>query len=383
MIDLVQKTGVIFDLVLYLYYMNLNEQINRIKEMMGILNEASQHVENLYKSWATKKSGNPEMAMKIMNDVLDNQKKLPKKDFSQYSSYDELVSDLNKLKQDAKSEDASKIYEDKDLLVIAANTWEASCKYGAGSKWCTTARDDSSYWKRHNETGTEFFWIFKNKPQNDPGHKFSYHIKVNGDHDWCNAINYCKRELPNDSYPKQHPMYDQIISKLNEFHSQRGISTNYEKSLIVSNWVNENIVDLLSEFDMKSYYNEVFDEQMYFFNDESVYDIVPLNGDINDEEYMEEFYDELTNHMENYNPPFNLDDFIANSNIIDDFIYLVNQTPELYESIINNAATPENVIDVITDDYDVNGINEIFIENFGIYCNNLIGFEASNFALKY
>ena len=145
-----------------------------------VISEQSEHVKNLYKSWANKRSGNPEKALSIIDDVFKYQNKLSKKDFAQYSSYEELVGDLNRIKQDAKSTDATKLYEDGELLVLAANTWEASCKYGAGSKWCTTAKDSDSYWNRHNKTGTEFFWIFKNKPQSNPNHKFSYHIKEDG-----------------------------------------------------------------------------------------------------------------------------------------------------------------------------------------------------------
>jgi hypothetical protein len=366
------------------------EDLTRI--VKRVIQEQSEHVKNLYKSWANKRSGNPEKALSIMNDVLDNQKKLPKKDFSQYSSYDELVSDLNKLKQAAKSEDTTKIYEDKDLLVIVANTWEASCKYGAGSKWCTTSRDDSSYWKRHNQTGTEFFWIFKNKPQNDPNHKFSYHIKVGGDHDWCNAINNCRKELPNDSYPKQHSMYDQIISKLKEFHDQRDMVKNYDqnelKSLTISNWISNNITDLLSDFEIDSHYDQTLSMSIFDFTEEYIYEeIVPFNGDIDDEDYIKEFHVELTNYLEDFNPPFNLGDFVQNSNIINDFTYTINNLlqdiPELYESIANNTANPKNVIDMLIDNAYEDGIKEIIFENLHIYCSDLVRDEASNFASKY
>lgn len=195
------------------------------KLVKRIITETSEHSKNLYKSWARKKSGNEEAALSIMDDVFTYLKKLPKKDFAQYSSYKELKSDLDDVmgvvKEKSKEDEFDKLYEDKDLLVIAAKTWEASCKYGAGSKWCTTAKDSSSYWKRHNTTGTEFFWIFKKIPSSDPNYKFSFHIKNAGGNDWCNAVNRCTGNLPNDSYPKQHPMFNEIIQKLNEYHNSR------------------------------------------------------------------------------------------------------------------------------------------------------------------
>lgn len=195
------------------------------KLVKRIITETSEHSKNLYKSWARKKSGNEEAALSIMDDVFTYLKKLPKKDFAQYSSYEELKSDLDDVmgvvKEKLKEDEFDKLYEDQDLLVIAAKTWEASCKYGAGSKWCTTAKDSSSYWKRHNTTGTEFFWIFKKIPSSDPNYKFSFHIKNAGGNDWCNAVNRCTGNLPNDSYPKQHPMFNEIIQKLNEYHNSR------------------------------------------------------------------------------------------------------------------------------------------------------------------
>jgi hypothetical protein len=231
-----------------------------------VISENSEHVKNLYISWANKKSGDPENALKIMDDVFKFQKKLPKKDFSQYSSYVELKTDLDKLKKSQLSEDATKIYEDTDLLVLAANTWEASCKYGAGTKWCTTARDDSSYWDRHNQSGTEFFWIFKNKPQRDPNHKFSYHIKKHSSDDWCNSVNSCMTSdrLPENSYPKQHPKYKEIISKLHEFHNSRNpdsvrtVSYKNDNQEYLYRFIYSNILSILGGLDLQSLLKNTF-----------------------------------------------------------------------------------------------------------------------------
>ena len=236
-----------------------------------VIQEQSEHVKNLYKSWANKRSGNPEKALSIIDDVFKHQNKLSKKDFAQYSSYEELVGDLNRIKQDAKSTDATKLYEDGELLVLAANTYEASCKYGAGSKWCTTAKDSDSYWNRHNQTGTEFFWIFKNKPQSNPNHKFSYHIKEDGKTpDWCNAVNKCGKNLPFNSYPRQHPKYDEIINKLQEFHNSRNFEVyksgfDINKELIANallRYIKEYIKNNINDFSEKI--KDIFNEELKY-----------------------------------------------------------------------------------------------------------------------
>ena len=88
-----------------------------IKEEILLLKEGIEHVQNLYKSWASKKSGNFDGAMKIMNDVIKYKQSLPKKDFSKYESYEELKSDLDGVLKKQKSKDITKFYEDNDLLV--------------------------------------------------------------------------------------------------------------------------------------------------------------------------------------------------------------------------------------------------------------------------
>ena len=244
-----------------------------ISVIKRILSEQSEHVKNLYKSWANKKSGNPEGTLKLMDDFFKYQKQLSKKDFAQYSSYEELKKDIDKIKQETKSTDATKIYEDKDLLVIAANTWEASCKYGAGSKWCTTARDDDSYWERHNKTGTEFFWIFKNKPQKDPNHKFSYHIKEDGKTpDWCNAINNCMGDdrLPETSYPKQHPKYNEIIGKLQEFHNSRNFEVYKSRFDVNKELIDNHLLRYIKEY-IKNNINDFSEKIKDIFNEELKY----------------------------------------------------------------------------------------------------------------
>jgi hypothetical protein len=369
-------------------FINMNIKKIILEEIKLSIFEGIEHMQNLYKSWANKKSGNPEAAMKIMDDVISNRRNLPKKDFASYNSYEELVKDLNKIKQDAKSEDASKLYEDKDLLVVAANTWEASCKYGAGSKWCTTARDTDSYWKRHNETGTEFFWIFKNKPQDDPNHKFSFHIQVWGGYDWCNAINNCRSELPENSYPKKHPMYDQIISKLQEFHDQRNLTKNYSHTRLrlfsISDWVEDNIKYLISCFGVERYIDTNFDESLNNFVEYEMFEKVPLNGDIDDKYYMKQFYADMIEYLdENTLNSYSEDDFIQNSMIVPNIAHLINAYPEIFEPILNNTATPEEVCEKLTDFEFEDELTEILNETTLTYCSDLIDKQSSNFALKY
>jgi hypothetical protein len=341
-----------------------------------IITEQSDHVKNLYKSWANKRSGNPEKALSIMDDVLKYQKQLPKKDFAKYSSYEELVGDLNKIKQAAKSEDVTKIYEDKDLLVIAANTHEASCKYGAGSKWCTTARDDSSYWRRHNQTGTEFFWIFKNKPQNDPNHKFSYHVKIKGDADWCNAVNNCMSttRLPQDSYPKQHPRYNEIIQKLQEIHNSRDlvVNTNTQRDIEdqIEDWIEDNYFEIESIIVDDKIVNNIKNSVIDFFLSDAVYEWLPYEMDPDDDE-VDDFLNKLEKEINsNFKPQV-----FESMGIISGLLWLIRDGIENPIEYLNTH-TIEQVINVLNEN-NPNGFNEVLDEVlFEMFTEQLETFTA-------
>jgi len=197
--------------ILELYYLKTN------------LMEVSSHTENLYKSWANKKSNNPELALSLMDDFFNLQQQLPKKDFTLYKTAEELKTDIDKLKTFSKKpeEDVDVIYKDNKLLVIATKTWEAGCKYGYGTKWCTSSKKDSSYWFRHNSTGTEFIWIIKDLPQGNPLHKVSLHIKENMSYDWCTSVNNCSSVDPYKRGNINIPNFEEIFNKCVEYNNKR------------------------------------------------------------------------------------------------------------------------------------------------------------------
>lgn len=342
--------------------MNLHEQIVRIKSIMGIIQEGEEHIRNLYKSWANKKSGNPEEAMKNIDYVISNRKRLPKKDFSNYNSYEELFQDLTQINKTKLDDDITEFYRGDikngdDLLVFAANTWESSCKYGAGSKWCTTSRTNSSDWERHNNTGTEFFWVFRNKPQDDPNHKFSFHIKIDGDTDWCNAINNCQAKIPDDSYPKQHPKFIEIIEKLKEFNESRGLKEKREKLKtleernidFIHDWVQNNSQEILTELKRIISVKSLNEELSFTFSLEmDVEEFLPY-----DEEEQYDFINDLEEYIRQQNfyssDLFN-EDFINTQVLISTFLktlindFNLDNTNPFNQQISDNQITIERII---------------------------------------
>jgi hypothetical protein len=74
-----------------------------------------------------------------------------------------------------------KLYEDDNFLLVIPFTHEASCKYGAGTKWCTTGRDDKGYewFDKHNKAGSLGYLIIKNKDLSDKLESTKFGLFIN------------------------------------------------------------------------------------------------------------------------------------------------------------------------------------------------------------
>ena len=75
----------------------------------------------------------------------------------------------------------TKIYDDKDYLLVVPHTHTASCKYGANTKWCTTKRNDDTDFEEHITMGVLVYLIIKNPDihKNMSSEKFGLY-RVNG-----------------------------------------------------------------------------------------------------------------------------------------------------------------------------------------------------------
>ena len=63
------------------------------------------------------------------------------------------------------ADEYDKIYEDDKFLLVIPYTHEASCKYGAGTKWCTTGRDEKGeeWFNKHFDSGSLGYFIIKDR----------------------------------------------------------------------------------------------------------------------------------------------------------------------------------------------------------------------------
>ena len=119
------------------------------------------------------------------------QNRLEQKDLYQYATIDELfkvltAADSQQRRQVSEREDAEKVYESDRYVVVVPETKEASCYYGAGTKWCT-AQTDRDYFKNYKENGELYYIIDKTKPTSDPFYKIALNKRLTGEEDFWDA----------------------------------------------------------------------------------------------------------------------------------------------------------------------------------------------------
>ena len=98
-------------------------------------------------------------------------------------TFDDLKNLRKKSKTTAEKEatsSAEKIFEDDRFLVVVPLTYQANCKYGKGTQWCTTMKDQG-YWIAYTEDDrmTLYYILDKTLQQNNPLYKIAILVDEN------------------------------------------------------------------------------------------------------------------------------------------------------------------------------------------------------------
>ena len=125
-------------------------------------------------------------AKKLHSGIDDTYIKGGPRDIYRYRSYWELqtlLSAIDKRKKDKEQEveakkDVDKIYEDSRFLIVQPYSHKASCYYGAGTKWCTSSKDNENYFDRYGTDGRLIYIIDKQSKDTTFG-KMAIHINRN------------------------------------------------------------------------------------------------------------------------------------------------------------------------------------------------------------
>jgi len=112
-------------------------------------------------------------------------KNLEIKDLNQYPDVVELreaIENYASKSQRKKIEsEAIKIYEDDRVLIVKPMSHAASCKYGAGTKWCTT-QSSPGYYHKYTSTGNALYYvIIKDLDSSNKFYKMALHKTKNND----------------------------------------------------------------------------------------------------------------------------------------------------------------------------------------------------------
>jgi hypothetical protein len=149
-----------------------------IANKVELLSKQDPSGNNKYLEWMVKQASTGyglDDIVELVNLFHKSQQRLKgnKKDLYSYKNLSELSKELDKLPKKSKrqqkieiSEGAEKIYEDDEALLIRVDTKDAVCKYGAGTKWCITSKNERHF-EKYSEEGVIFYYMIAKNIEND------------------------------------------------------------------------------------------------------------------------------------------------------------------------------------------------------------------------
>jgi hypothetical protein len=169
------------------------------KELIEMLSNIDPSGNNKYLDWMVKtslgKNQDQDIPMadeiaKTVNDFHRLLSRIKNKDINSYSTLIMLKNAVDEAKSAEEekqvSKQAKKIYEDDEAVIYAPFTVQASCKYGAGSKWCIAGKSDSrglnTYFDDYSRHSNFYFFISKVlNPSNSPrDYKYALQYRFDG-----------------------------------------------------------------------------------------------------------------------------------------------------------------------------------------------------------
>ena len=128
-------------------------------------------------------------------------KNLELKDINQYEDLSDLSIELSDYKSKNQSKkidetETEKVYEDQNVLIVRPLTHKSSCKYGAGTRWCTTDIDTTHYDRYTSDAQGLYYIILKKFDQSNKFYKIAIHKTPSGNDEWYDAEDkpFSKRE---------------------------------------------------------------------------------------------------------------------------------------------------------------------------------------------
>lgn len=191
-------------------------------------------------------------AVEIVKDFDKYQPNLEKRDINQYNNLWDLDLVLEPIKAKEKERElekqVDKIYEDDKFLVIQPKSHKASCKYGANTKWCTTAQSPDHFQRYTSGSQALYYIINKANSTNKDYSKIAIHFDNSGDKRYWDSkdspmtdreiavFNYAFPDIISaieENYKLRKESSEQKL--LNEIFNSRGITKKSDKKLFGTN----------------------------------------------------------------------------------------------------------------------------------------------------
>lgn len=136
-----------------------------------------------------------EDAVELIKDFEQYSNRLNIKDINQYRNFEHLENVLEFVIQDSREKDEEReqskkvdqVYEDDLFLVIKPKTEQASCKYGARTKWCVTSKG-SGHFSRYTSGNQELYFIINKKNSTNQNYsKVAVHVDGKGKYSYWDS----------------------------------------------------------------------------------------------------------------------------------------------------------------------------------------------------
>jgi hypothetical protein len=200
------------------------------KPLIDRLSDSDPSGNNKYLAWMTKTAlgllnkeediFSADSIVKLVNDFHNQLARIKNKDIMSYKSVSDLrnaVAEAKKKEEEKKiAKQAKKVYEDNEVVIYAPFTVQASCKYGAGSKWCIAATSGAGGGNTHFDSYSKhsnfYFFINKDMPMTGRDYKYALQWRFDGqagenEWTWWDA-----QDSPHDNPPNwvTEPMLDKV-----------------------------------------------------------------------------------------------------------------------------------------------------------------------------
>ena len=170
------------------------------------------------------------------------QSALPEKVINKYNNFT-LANAIKTHKEKSKSQqkktdvsDAEKIYEDSNILIVKPLTYEASCKYGAGTRWCTTMANEPRYFNQYAKGPDQalYYIILKKFDRNNKFYKIAIH-KTNGGEVWYDSTDERMSDRETEVFSLGAP---KVIETIRNHWNKGRKSREFKRYEQIFNWEN-------------------------------------------------------------------------------------------------------------------------------------------------